>query len=380
MQPRIIARILSLAVIACVPFACTRPPQASALLVELSGPQADFGGNAAAGAQLAVANGDIQAATRGSKLPGLTLLQADVAPSPAITAASLERDSIAGIGCTDSDVALAAVPVFAKAGKPFMIIGATDPTLPNRCGRNVFLACFGDDAQTHAAAIYAGKTFGKRGVIVFDSKYDYTRGLQRYFGDYFSKLRGSVVARVDIRDSGAAQAIKDLGSKDGVDFVYLAVEPDTLPDALARVRAALPGKPVMGGDALDCGFMDTAPPELTERVYFTTHAWFGTGATPEARAFADAYTNAYGKPPANGFAALGYDATMIMQMAVNNSGGPLNTTPAAVAKAIGKIQNYRGASGVISYANGPVPQKDVWIVRMAKGQRALATRIPAGDL
>jgi ABC-type branched-subunit amino acid transport system substrate-binding protein len=49
-------------------------------------------------------------------------------------------------------------------------------------------------------------------------------------------------------------------------------------------------------------------------VYFTTHAWFGTGATPEARAFADAYTNAYGKPPANGFAALGYDATMIMQM------------------------------------------------------------------
>ena len=76
----------------------------------------------------------------------------------------------------------------------------------------------------------------------------------------------------------------------------------------------------------------------------------------------------------------GYDATMIMQMAVNKSGGPLNTTPAAVAKAIGQIQNYRGASGVISYANGPVPQKDVWIVRMAKGQRALATRIPAGDL
>ena len=58
----------------------------------------------------------------------------------------------------------------------------------------------------------------------------------------------------------------------------------------------------------------------------------------------------------------------------------LNTPPAAVAKAIGKIQNHRGASGVISYANGPVPQKDVWIVRMAKGQRALATRIPAGDL
>lgn len=380
MHLRSIARPLLIALLACMPCACTRPPKNTALLVELSGPLADLGGNAAAGAQLAVANGDVQAAARGSALPGLTLQQADAAASPALAAAGLEPDSIAGIGCTDSDIALAAVPVFAKAGKPFMIIGATDPTLPDRCGRNVFLACFGDDAQAHAAAIYSGKTFGKRGVIVFDSKHDYTNGLQRYFGNYFSKLRGSVVARVDVRASDAERQVAALGGKDGVDFVYLALEPDALGDWLPRVRAALPGKPVIGGDALDCSFMDAAPFELTERVYFTTHAWFGNGATPEARAFAEAYTRAYGKPPGNGFAALGYDATMLMQLAVNRSGGPLTTTPAAVAKALGKIQNFRGASGVISYANGPVPQKDVWIVRMAKGQRALATRIPAGDL
>ena len=98
MHPRSIARLLLLALLAFLPLACTRPPRNTALLVELSGPLADLGSNAAAGAQLAVANGNVQAAARGSALPGLTLQQSDAAVSPALAAANLERDAIAEIG------------------------------------------------------------------------------------------------------------------------------------------------------------------------------------------------------------------------------------------------------------------------------------------
>jgi len=380
MQFNFIVRAVVVIAFATVGYGCSPAGKSAALLVELNGTHADFGVAALAGAQLAAARGDVKAVTSQKTFVPITLVQGDIANSPTAVAQQLQPECIVGIGCNDSDTALAVVPTFTRAGKPFMIIGASDPKLPNQCGRNVFMACFGDDAQAHAAALYAGKTFGKRAVLVFDSKLDYTRGLSRYFADFFTKLRGSIVARIDLRDADAGANIAALATKDGVDFVYLATDPSSFEIALALIRAVLPTTPIMGGDGLDCSYLDLAPAHLTDRVYFTTHAWFGMGATPEALAFAQAYTNAYGTPPPNGFAALGYDATMMVQMAMNTAGESAITTPADVAKAIGKIQGYRGASGTISYTDGPVPRKDVWILRMNKGRRGLATRIPSGDL
>jgi hypothetical protein len=39
------------------------------------------------------------------------------------------------------------------------------------------------------------------------------------------------------------------------------------------------------------------------------------------------------------------------------------------------IRGYPGVSGTISYANGPIPEKDVWIVELRKGQRKLGAVI-----
>ncbi|MEA2778847.1 MAG: branched-chain amino acid transport system substrate-binding protein, partial [Rhodospirillaceae bacterium] len=49
------------------------------------------------------------------------------------------------IGFTDSDSVLALGPIAEKAGIPFVTPGATSPKLPEQVGKNMFLACFGDN-------------------------------------------------------------------------------------------------------------------------------------------------------------------------------------------------------------------------------------------
>ncbi|MGA1266188.1 MAG: ABC transporter substrate-binding protein [Phycisphaerales bacterium] len=351
---------------------------AAALLVEQSGTNADFGQAASAGAQLALARADLLQVQRSPLAQPMVLVERDTASAsrPAEAAArALEPDTLVGIGLNDSDEALAAVPVFTRVGKPFMIIGATDPNLPNRCGPGTFLACFGDDTQALAAARFAARSFGKRCLLVEDSRYDYTSGLARYFRESFERLGGEVTERIDLRSPTAREALARRQGKPAPDFIFLSAEPDGLRDMLQPIRATFPVTPIMGGDGLDCSLYENVPQLQSEAVFFTTHAWFGKGATPEAAAFAAAYLDAWGTPPPNGFAALGYDAMSMVNTAVNKASVLGPPSPADIARAIGEIRNYRGASGVISYADGPVPRKDVWVVGIRRGERFLADRV-----
>ena len=358
--------------------ACASHAPTAALLMEQSGANADFGMAASAGAQLAMQRADLDSAIRALPAARLRLVERDAASTPAAAKAAaqeLEPMALVGVGLNDSDEAMAAVPVFTQAGKPFMIVGATDPVLPNRCGPGTFLAAFSDDLQAQAAAKYAARTFGRRCALVMDARYDYTSGLARAFVQAFEKLGGTVEARIDLRSPRAMESVAALGSGKAPDFVFLSAEPDGLRLMLGPIRAALPFVPIMGGDGLDCSIYDQVPQMQSEAVFFTTHAWFGKGATPEAAAFAAAYLDAFGTPPPNGFAALGYDAMSMVNTAVNKASVLGPPSPADIAKAIGEIRNYRGASGVISYADGPVPRKDVWIVGIRRGERFLADRV-----
>ncbi|MFM8785102.1 MAG: hypothetical protein ACKOFI_08120, partial [Phycisphaerales bacterium] len=42
---------------------------------------------------------------------------------------------------------------------------------------------------------------------------------------------------------------------------------------------------------------------------------------------------------------------------------------------IAATRGFAGASGTIDYARGPVPTKDVWVVEVSAGARALASRV-----
>ena len=80
------------------------------------------------------------------------------------------------IGLSDTDQVLAAAPIAARAGVPFVTSGATSPKLAKQVPNWLFLACFGDNAQAAAGAQYATEHLGARtATVVFDPDLQYTR-------------------------------------------------------------------------------------------------------------------------------------------------------------------------------------------------------------
>jgi branched-chain amino acid transport system substrate-binding protein len=79
------------------------------------------------------------------------------------------------MGFTDSDSALALGPIFETAGVPFVTPGATSPKLPEQVGKNMFLACFGDNVQAAAGAEFVlSKLSGKNVYLLRDNSAEYT--------------------------------------------------------------------------------------------------------------------------------------------------------------------------------------------------------------
>jgi len=286
------------------------------------------------------------------------------------------RSPAVALGLCDTDLALAAVPAFPKAGVPFVVVGATAPDLPARCGEGTFLACFGDDAQGRAAADFAHARFGTRLAIVFDSRSVYARTAAGFCRDRFREQGGTVAMEFDLAATPAVQVGAFMaGLQDKADSIYVACEPGDVGPVLASIRPVLPAMPIVGGDAFDCDAVAMSGRQPSSRVYFTTHAWFGAGALPEAVAFADAYRARFGEAP-SGFAALGFDAANVVLAALDRAhAAGKGSDPAAVRAEIAATRGFSGASGTIDFSRGPVPAKDVWVVEVNAGARALASRV-----
>jgi branched-chain amino acid transport system substrate-binding protein len=321
---------------------------------------------------------------------------ADARSSPstaAVVGERLRREGASiGLGFTDSDIAAAGMRAFLSANAkdptcaaPFVIVGATDPKLPElgHWPASTFLACFTDDAQAVAAAQYMVERWGKRVVVVIDPNYDYTRTIGGFVEKAVPAFGGTVTLSVSARSTQLKQQLEST-ARAGVDAVFLALEPDLVPTVLPVVRAALPGVRCMGGDGLDFTGLDTLIDGATDGVAFCAHAWFGEGASEAAHRFAQDYIAAYGEAP-TGFSALGYDAAMLVKFAharapkVYSGGSTSGPRPpgcaATMTAELASIRGYPGVSGTISYASGPIPEKDVWIVELKKGQRRLGAAI-----
>ena len=358
---------LVLALGACLVMRNIDAPRAEfALVVAEHGDQSPLGGAAGLGAALALQ--DEVAAGR------LTLrrldTQSDNARAASICAAAAPTATL-GLGFTDTDPALASVPAFVKAGKPFVVIGATDPGIPALCGAGTFLACFSDQAQAVAAAKFGTQRFGKRVLVIFDARSRYARTLAGFFKQWLDEDgRGTVVKELDLAFVPASRLGPHMISERGrADFVFVACEPQDVGGVIAGVREADAQLPIIGGDAFDCDAVLRTVVKPTERVWFTTHAWLGAGASAEAVEFSTRYKQAYGVLPPNAFAALGYDAARLALDARRRAG---SDDPKAITAALAATRDFHGVTGTISYADGPVPTKDVWMVEVVTGERTLA--------
>lgn len=297
---------------------------------------------------------------------------------PAIKEAASQwvaKPVVAGLGYNDSDSVLAAAPVFEKQGIPFLTTGATDPALPKKIGRFMFMTPFGDDDQAYAMADFAYKTLNARNVVVWvNESTDFTRTLAQFFKKHYLELGGKIVEeysfQADQKDfSTAIENLKKLSPPP--DALFISGNPENAAPTVQPLREAGIQLPILSGDGFDANLLTlVATPEDAEGVYFATHAYFES-KRPEVADFVKAYQEEYGKAPENSFAALGYDAVNLLVNAIERAG---STESAAIAKALTETRKFKAVTGDISFTRpSRVPVVPVGIVAIKDQKYQLMT-------
>lgn len=339
----------------------------------LTGPEAVLDLPCYHGAELAVEQLNASGGVLGRPVKLVVVDTGSVLPATAelVTGALRKHpDVVAGIGFTYSSFVLAAGPVFQAAGLPFVTPGTTDPSLPTRIGDDIFLACYGDDAQAEAMAQYAYEQLKLRRVALWaDDGTDYTKTVAKFFEDAFTALGGAVV-RTDYPsdETDFAKLINAFKKSDPpFDAIYSASRPQSGEAQIEQCRAAGIDVPLLSGDGWD----DPKIAELSKQhdlsdIYFTTHRFRGV-ESPEMKSFVAAYKTRFGHSPSNAFAPLGYDTINLIVAAIRQAD---STDPADIRSALADITDFPGIAGPITYKDGSrVPIKLVEVIHVQDGKQ-----------
>jgi branched-chain amino acid transport system substrate-binding protein len=289
----------------------------------------------------------------------------------------IEVNGVVAIGgLNDSTFALAAGPIAQEAGVPFVTAGATLPTLPEQVGDHFFMVPFGDDTQAYAIADYAQTELeAQTAYMLVDQAYDFTTALAKFFKDRWEAGGGEIVLE-DIYQSGdtdfSAQIarVKELDPQP--DVLFISAIPNEAGITTLQFREAGLNQPILSGDGFDTPLIGEVAGDLATDVYYSTHASLDN-PDPKVANFVVAYEAAYGTPPENAFAALGYDMMKLIADAIERAG---SADHAAIKDALAATQDFQAVTGTITYPAGQrKPVKSVTIIQVQNGQYSFAAEL-----
>jgi len=238
---------------------------------------------------------------------------------------------------------------------------------------NVFRTCFIDPFQGEKMAQYASEVLtAKTAGIIFETGNDYAVGLKDAFVAKAEALGIEIVAT-----EGYATGDKDFKSQ----LTNIAAKaPDVVfcpnyyqDDGLIVTQAREVGVEgtFLGGDGWAGVSEYATAADLEGSVYCSAYA---AGTTDEIKAFETGYTDVYGADTLNMFAALGYDAAVVMVdalTAADNAGLVPGTDEhkQAVIDAM-KSTSAVGITSAYSYDEFNNPIKDAVIIKLENGVEA----------
>jgi branched-chain amino acid transport system substrate-binding protein len=273
-------------------------------------------------------------------------------------------------GLSDSNYALAAGNICQEKGIPFITSGATLPTLPDQVGDFAFLAPFGDNVQAYACADYAIDDLGlTKCYLLIDQSMEFTKTLAHFFEERFVERGGEIVLTDNYMNKDpdfSAQIDRFLNDKGGAEFLFISGVPDDAGVVVKQFRDKGVDLPIVSGDGFDTPLLIEIAGEAADETYVGTHASL-ENQDPMVVEFIEAYTEAYGNPPENAFAGLGYDTMNLIADALARASDM--TDPASIRDAIGETTGLKGVTGTVTYEDGShVPTKSVTINKVENGK------------
>ena len=237
----------------------------------------------------------------------------------------------------------------------------------------VFRACFLDPFQGPVVANFATAEFGAtKAAVLYDVASDYPKGLAENFRDAWIKLHGdgSVVAYESFTTGDtdfSAQLTKIKAS--GADILFTPQYYNEVPLIVKQAKELGLPQVIVGSDSWGdpktlelCG-------DACEGLYFSTH-YAAEGAVGATKEFIDKYEAKYGETPGD-VAALTWDAFGILMQAIQNTGGltgDLEKDREAVKNELGKIKDFDGITGKMTFTPEGDPIKCAVIVKIEGGK------------
>lgn len=281
----------------------------------------------------------------------------------------IDKEQVAAVvGSYGSSLSLAGGPLAMKAGIPVMGCSPTNP-LVTQGNPYYFRACFIDPFQGEVMAKFAFNELGaKTAAIVQDVAQDYSVGLASFFKKAFVELTGdenSIVAMTSFQtgDSDFTAQLTHVISQNP-DVIFMPSYYQDMAQFAIQAQQLGVTATLLGGDALEAPELIAVGGDAVEGMRFSTHYSAEAAVREASKVFADAYQKKYDKIP-NAFAALGYDAYMLILDAIEAAN---SAEPQAIRDTLAGFENHEAVTGMLTFDENGDPIKSAVILGVEGGQ------------
>lgn len=346
---------------------------------ELTGGVAAFGNSALEGVKLAAKEINDAGGVIGKKIELVVQDNASKPEEAARVAQKLISDKVSAIiGATISTDTLAVVPVAMEKKIPLISSSATNPkvTVDERTGKVnewVFRACFIDPFQGKVMADFATKELkAKTAVIYTDNSSDYSKGLQKFFKETFTKNGGQIVGEESYQQKDTDfKAVLTRIKEKNPDVIYVPGYYEEVGKIIKQARELGIKAPFMGGDGWDAPqLVEIAGKDALNNTYISNH-YAPDDKSPEVQAFVAAFKKEYNKVP-DAMAVLGYDAMKMLADAIKRAG---SAEPAKIKDALKATKDFKAATGTITLNENHDPVKSAVVLEYKDGKQIFRAKI-----
>ena len=284
----------------------------------------------------------------------------------------VENDKVVAVlGDVTSGPSTAAASASQEYNTPMIAATATAAEVTKQ-GPNVFRACFLDPFQGTTMATFAStKLNAKTAGVIFNNGDDYSIGLKDAFISTCQELGIEIVATESFGndDVDYRSQLGNIAAKNP-DVLFVPDYYGKVVNIIAQARELNLNVPCLGADGWD-GVLQSTPDAATlENCYFSNH--YSTEDTdPVVQNFLKNYEATYGEAPTS-FAALGYDAAMILTNAIEKAG-----TADDAQKIIDAMlaTDVTGVTGHITFDEERNPKKSCAIILIKEGKYTLFDKL-----
>lgn len=342
-------------------------------LAPLTGEVSVYGVAASNGAKMAIDEVNANGGILGGKKIEFLLEDEEGDATKAVNAYNklVGEGIVALIGDVTSKPTMSVAQKSAKDNLPMVTPTATAAEVTTY-GSNVFRACFLDPYQGEILASYANeKLSAKTAAVLYDSSDDYSIGIAESFKEHAEAYGIQVVAYEAFGegDKDFKSQLTKIGAEKP-DVLCIPSYYNTIALIVSQAKDLGIETTFLGGDGWDgvLGALADGKKTNADGAIFANHYYSGDTDEVVSNFFKN-YKEIYGTDP-NSFAALGYDAAMVLINAIEKAG---STDKDAIIKALNET-DYNGVTGNIQYDGSGDPVKSVTIIKIENGEYTLSEK------